>query len=64
VFYDYYTDRNELEEKLRRHGEQIQCTVAAEGDFPGRVGFGKSQKPLFSDFPDGIDVMQFLGSLA
>ncbi len=64
VFYEYYTDQNELHAKLLRHEEQIQCTVAAEGDFPRRVDFGKSQAPAFSDFPDGIDVMQFLGGLA
>lgn len=64
VFYEYYTDQNELHAKLLRQEEQIQCTVAAEGDFPRRVDFGKSQVPAFSDFPDGIDVMQFLGGLA
>lgn len=64
VFYEYYTDQNELHAKLLRHEEQIQCTVAADGDFPRRVDFGKSQIPCFNDFPDGIDVMQFLGGLA
>ncbi len=64
VFYEYYKSPEALTSQLFAHDDQIQCVVADEGDFPRRVGFGQSQKPGFSDYPDGVDVMQFLAGLA
>ncbi len=59
--YEYYDDLLELDELLADKSDEIQCVV---GNIKLRdykvLPFGKSQEPTLHDYPDGVDVMQFL----
>jgi len=62
--YEYYNDRYELEASLQSISDQIQCIVSAMS-FPNlnTLAFGDTQHPGLKDYPDGVDVMQFLCNL-
>jgi len=55
--YEFYTDKNEVLEKLNT-SKDIQCIVGN-----GFVPFGKTQCPSITDFADGVDTLKFLTSL-
>ncbi len=61
VNYEYYDDVNELDTLLGEKRDEIQCVVG-KIKVNGFVvlPFGESQKPTLNDYPDGVDVMQFL----
>lgn len=59
-----YSDINNVREWLADNENRLQCVVSSNSDvFPRQVGFGRSQRPSLSDYPDGIDVISFLVSL-
>ncbi len=64
VHYEYYDDVAELDEMLAARREEIQCVVG-NTQITGFsvIPFGQSQEPGLSDYPDGVDIMQFLASL-
>jgi len=55
--YEFYTDKNSVEESLRSL-EYLQCTVGH-----GHIPFGQVQLPSLSDYADGIDTINFLTKL-
>ena len=55
LHYEYYSDNNELNKRLKEDEEKIQC-ITGKGFIP----FGKSQSPALTDYADGVDVLQFL----
>lgn len=57
LHYGYYSNREELEEQLRKN-EDLQCLVARDA-----IPFGQAQKPSLSDYADGVDTAAFLHSL-
>ncbi|HUM45631.1 MAG TPA: acyl-CoA reductase [Chitinophagales bacterium] len=59
LHYERYTDQQNLEEKLLRQQQEIQC-IAGENYIP----FGKTQSPELWDYADNIDTMEFLSSLS
>jgi len=56
VNYEYYDSEGELESL--KSNEDIQCIIGHTG-----IPFGKAQKPLLTDYADGIDTMKFTMSL-
>ncbi|MBN8683248.1 MAG: acyl-CoA reductase [Chitinophagales bacterium] len=62
--YEYYNDLYELEASLQSIADQIQCIVSAVS-LPSlnTLAFGDTQHPGLKDYPDGVDVMQFLCNL-
>jgi len=56
LHYQYYTDYAEVKKKLDEN--KIQCIVGK--DF---TPFGKAQQPSLTDFPDGVDTLDFLKKL-
>ncbi|MCA0931704.1 acyl-CoA reductase [Lutimonas saemankumensis] len=62
VFYEYYSNDSELEQKLSDDKELIQCLVGSS-EKSGMVSFGQTQKPGLSDYADGIDTLSFLEGL-
>lgn len=64
VHYEYYNDVQHLQTLLETRREEIQCIVGSI-TVPGFtiLPFGKSQEPGLSDYPDGVDVMDFLTRL-
>lgn len=63
LFYETYSETDELTKKLRNDSSKIQCIVSKEGSFPGSVPFGHAQKPNPGDYADGIDTLAFLTAL-
>ena len=61
VHYEYYDDLFELDALLAEKSAEIQCVVGhiKLNNF-NVLPFGKSQQPTLMDYPDGVDVMQFL----
>lgn len=61
LHYEFYQDENQLAADLKFRADEIQCLVSRK-DLPGwqRVPFGKTQEPGLADYPDGVDVMDFL----
>jgi hypothetical protein len=55
--YEFYTDKNIVEESLRSF-DDVQCTVGH-----GHIPFGQAQLPSLSDYADGIDTINFLTKL-
>lgn len=63
VFYECYNDATDLEARLRREADQIQCVVGAENQ-ADTIAFGQTQQPSLWDYPDGIDTVNFLLKLS
>ena len=64
VYYQRYKKLDTVRQLLEAYRDKIQCVVSAI-NFEGFdvVDFGKSQVPELWEYPDGIDVMEFLLSL-
>ncbi len=58
VFYETYSNENDLDNKLELHRSKLQCIVGS-----GHVPFGQSQFPHIDDFADGVNTMEFLAGL-
>jgi hypothetical protein len=56
LHYQYYTDKPAAIAALDKN--KIQCIVGRNF-----IPFGDAQKPGLSDFPDGIDTMEFLSAI-
>lgn len=62
VFYEYYSDINDLKEKLHKDADKIQCVVS-NGVLDSEVPFGKTQNPELWDYADGINTLDFLAKI-
>ena len=60
LYFEYYTDLDELAEKLAPYHDKIQCVVSKEAWYPGSVPFGQAQFPFLSDYADHVDTLAFL----
>lgn len=58
LFYEHYKHYSDLEMRLKKEQDNIQCIVS-----PKHVPFGKAQHPELSDYADNVDTMQFLMNL-
>ncbi|WP_430400375.1 acyl-CoA reductase [Flavobacterium sp.] len=62
VFYEYYEDINDLNNRLENDSEQIQCIVS-NNLIKNSIAFGQTQKPQLWDYADNVDTLEFLNSL-
>mgnify|MGYP001342399222 CR=1 FL=1 len=62
LYYQYYDDIESLIILLEKCRNQIQCIVSNNHVFRDSIPFGLSQNPTLYDYPDGVDVMDFLTS--
>ncbi|MDO8969148.1 MAG: hypothetical protein Q7U74_00580, partial [Saprospiraceae bacterium] len=63
--YEYYDELQDLDALLADKRDEIQCVVGKIKINGFKVlPFGESQKPGLRDYPDGVDIMEFLGSNA
>jgi hypothetical protein len=64
LHYEFYNDTSSLAATLQGKSEEIQCIVS-HVELPSWdcVGFGKTQEPDLRDYPDRLDVMDFLVGL-
>ncbi|MDX1762647.1 MAG: acyl-CoA reductase, partial [Christiangramia sp.] len=59
LFYETYSNEEELNQFLKEHSEKIQCVVKENAD-NHEVKFGQTQKPQLWDYADNIDTIDFL----
>lgn len=59
LFYETYSDRDTLNERLEREADTIQCVINGAST-SNAIPFGQSQLPGLSDYADGVDTLQFL----
>src|SRR5690554_4401634 len=62
VFYEFYSDLEELKNRLSQDQEQIQCIVS-NNLIENSVAFVQTQLPKLWDYADNIDTISFLNSL-
>ena len=62
IFYEYYSDINELKEKLKADSEKIQCVVS-NGFSENEIAFGQTQHPQLWDYADGVNTLDFLAKI-
>ncbi len=62
VFYEYYSDINQLKEKLNTDADKIQCVVS-NGILDSEIAFGETQNPQLWDYADGINTLEFLAKI-
>ena len=55
-----YNTLTDVESWIKQHDNQIQCCVSTCIHHPRAVAFGLAQHPTPEDYPDGIDVINFL----
>ena len=59
VFYEYYDDPTQLQQKLEADRNFIQCIVS-KGFTKNEIPFGVTQKPYLWDYADSVDSIEFL----
>lgn len=62
LFYETYSETDEVKNKLDENRENIQCVVS-EGLFEKEIPFGQTQHPQLWDFADDVDTLAFLEQL-
>ncbi|TRX48273.1 acyl-CoA reductase [Fulvivirga sp. M361] len=63
LFYETYTDLDNLKITIERQQHKIQCIVSENGHWSNSLTFGTAQCPTLNDYADGIDTMEFLTGL-
>lgn len=63
MYYEHYSNPEELHQKLEARKEEIQCVVSKQAIGNNSVPFGKAQEPGLADYADGVDTMKFLMEL-
>jgi hypothetical protein len=63
LFYEIYTDLDQLKDKLDEMKDHIQCIVSNSDSIQGCVPFGGAQQPDAWDYADGVDTLSFLKKL-
>jgi len=64
LFYEIFSEAQQLKAKLKDLDAKIQCVVGNPVmDLAGIIPFGQTQCPQPWDYADGVDTIQFLGSL-
>ena len=63
IFYEYYRDLAQLEQKLRSDEEKLQCIVSKSGHILNGTEFGATQRPQLQDYADNINTLRFLSEM-
>jgi hypothetical protein len=63
LFYEYYSNLEELNNRLKLDSEKIQCIVANLTEIENCIPFGKAQNPDVWDYADNIDTLKFLSKI-
>ena len=59
IYFEYYNDINEVNEKIISKVNEIQCVVS-NLKIKNSIGFGNAQKPKLNEYADNIDTLKFL----
>ncbi len=63
LFYEYYSNATELNQRLQMDSGNIQCLVSGMDNVSRKVEFGSAQSPELWDYADGVDTLKFLQNL-
>ncbi len=63
VFYERYSELEEVQQKLDLHRDEIQCIVSICPDIRDSIQPGSTQEPMPWDYADGVDTIRFLKEL-
>lgn len=63
LHYQYYENLHQVQEIIGRDRERLQCVVARNACIHKAFRFGSTQKPALSDYPDDVDILEFLGQV-
>ncbi|WP_421920374.1 acyl-CoA reductase [Marinifilum sp.] len=58
VYYEFYSELNDIELKLKQDSDKIQCIVGTV--LSKAIPFGKAQTPQLWEYADDVDTMHFL----
>jgi hypothetical protein len=61
LFYEYYDDHDQLQQKLNDDADSIQCVVS--NTLENAIPFGQTQQPSLTDYADGVDTLEFLSKI-
>jgi len=59
VFYEYYSDLQQIKNQINQDRQQVQCVVSNQ-IIENSVHFGQTQHPKLSDYADNVDTIAFL----
>lgn len=59
LHYEYYNDIASVNQQLAEDRELLQCTVSKNPHIDNAEPFGHAQTPTLTDYPDGIDILDF-----
>ena len=60
VYYETYSDQDDLSQKLKKQKDKLQCIVSANGCYKESIPFGKAQYPEVWDYADHVNTLRFL----
>ncbi len=63
LYYERYSNQEDLNNRISKSQDKLQCIVSAKSWFKGSVDFGKAQLPEVWDYADNVDTMKFLSAL-
>ena len=63
IFYQYYDSEAQLSLNLSTIADKTQCMVSKEAWYPHSLDFGEAQSPELWDYADGVNTLEFLGTL-
>ena len=63
IYFEYYKDLNNLNNRLSNEVDNIQCVVSNSKEVSNSIPIGKAQQPDSWDYADGVDTMEFLVNL-
>ena len=64
VYYEYYDDLEAVNRRLTDDRERLQYIACRDPRIVHAEPFGHAQSPTLTDYPDGIDTLQFLWNAA
>lgn len=62
IFYEYYSSKEKLQDKLLEDSDKIQCIVS-KGFYENEIEFGQTQHPQLWDYADGVNTLEFLAKI-
>lgn len=63
VFFEYYSNLENIKSRITFDAEKIQCIVAKPGIIENSIYFGQTQKPQLWDYADNVDTIEFILNL-
>ena len=60
IYYEYYEDIDLVSQRLTEDAELLQYIASRDPRIARAEPFGHAQSPTLTDYPDGIDTLQFL----